>query len=85
MRCLRTVLILVCLAVFLPAAVSAEPADAREDWDGRIDTLVTSMRRYYEAAGEAEKIAPYGETVSVSPESAGSTFIICLRSMNVKS
>ena len=66
MRCLRTVLILVCLAVFLPAAVSAEPADAREDWDGRIDTLVASMRRYYEAAGEAEKIAPYGETVSVS-------------------
>ena len=66
MRCLRTVLILVCLAVFLPAAVSAEPADAREDWDGRIDTLVASMRRYYEAAGEAEKIAPYGEPISVS-------------------
>ena len=67
MKKLRTILpLLLCLAVCLPAVSPAGPAGAREGWDEKIDTLVTSMRRYYEETGETDKIAPYDETITVS-------------------
>ena len=55
-----------CLMICFTSAVPAESMDSQTVWEEKIDTLVTSMRQYYENAGEAEKITPYDHPITVS-------------------
>ena len=58
--------VILCLIICLLPAARADAAKPDAVWDEKIDTLVNSMKEYYTANGEAEKITPYDETITVS-------------------
>ena len=64
MKKLFSMILALCLLLSAFAAF-ADDVDYKADYAAKITKLADSMRAYYEASGESDKIAPYAEPLPI--------------------